>query len=175
VPVDLLDWLEPAAPDPPPPRYTADPFPRYRFIPGHTPHPRRDRRGHAWGTPEPRVQAIDPGAFGACALYLRGVDLFNFAYWWECHEAFEALWRGSRGGEPSAELLQALIQLAAAEIKWFSATPAAAEKLTARALGRLAAVPSPLLGLDVVALAREAEARRAGAQTVAPLQLRLAL
>ena len=114
--------------------------------------------------PEPRVQEIDPDAWWASALYLRGVDLFNFGYWWESHEAFEALWRGAAPGSPPAELLQALIQLAAAEIKRFSGLDGPAAKLAGRARARLSGVPSPYLGLDVRALAREVEAPLAGAR-----------
>jgi len=166
--------LSPSPPDPAFPRWTAAPFPRYRFVPGRSPHPRRDRLGHSWGLPEPRVQAIDPAAWAACAVYLRGVDLFNFAYWWESHEAFEALWRGARPGTATAELLQALIQLAASELKRFSGLPRPAQALGERALARLAEVPSPYLGLDVRGLAREAEGRLAGERQL-PLLLVLAL
>jgi predicted metal-dependent hydrolase len=154
--------IEPPPPDPAPPRYTSGPFPAYRFIPGRSPHPRCDRRGHSWGLPEPRIEPLDPAAWASCATYLRGVDLFNFAYWWESHEAFEALWRGSRAGSPPAALLQGLIQLAASEIKRFSEMPSAATKLGTRALELLGGVPSPYCGLDVRALAGDVEQRLAG-------------
>jgi hypothetical protein len=114
---------------------------------------------------------MDPEAWASCPLYLRGVDLFNHAYWWESHEAFEALWRGSPEG-PTHELLQALIQLAAAEIKRFSEMPAGAHTLAKRALTRLAGVPDRHLGLDVRALERDVEARVGGTREV-PLLLRL--
>ena len=162
---------EPAPVDPAFPRYTTGPLPAYRFIPGRSPHPRRSPHGHSWGLPEPRVQTMAPEAWASCPLYLRGVDLFNHAYWWESHEAFEALWRGTSEG-PTRELLQALIQLAAAEIKRFSEMPAAARTLSDRALSRLAGVPDHHLGLDVRALARDVDARVAGARA-APLLLRL--
>jgi hypothetical protein len=167
-----LPSAEPSPPDPGFRRHTGAPFPRYRYIPGSSPHPRRDREGHAWGQPEPRVQALDPGAWEGCSLYLRGVDLFNFAYWWESHEAFEALWRGVRAGTPTAELLQALIQLAASEIKRFSSLPRPAQALAERARARLAGVPSPWLGLDVPALAAAVDARIAGTRAL-PLLLSL--
>jgi hypothetical protein len=160
---------EPPPPDPAPLRYTAAPFPRYRYVPGRSPHPRRDRLGHSWGLDEPRVQAVEPEAWSACTLYLRGVDLFNFAYWWESHEAFEALWRGASSGTATGELLQALIQLAAAEIKRFSGLPRPAEALGERALLRLTRVPSPWLGLDVRSLAGDVEARLAGTRPEALL------
>lgn len=159
---------EPSPPDPAPPRHTSEPLPRYRYVPGRSPHPRRDPLGHSWGLAEPRIQAIDPGAWSACAIYLRGVDLFNFAYWWESHEAFEALWRGDLPGSPTAELLQAIIQLAAAELKHLSDMPRPAAALGERALARLAGVPSPWLGLDVRKLEGDVAARLGGTRPRAP-------
>jgi hypothetical protein len=150
-------------------RYSSAPFPRYRYIPGRSPHPRRDRQGHSWGAPEPSARAIDPGGWETCSLYLRGVDLFNHAYFWESHEAFEALWRGSPEGSAAADLLQGLIQLAASEIKRFSGIPDAARALAERALARLGRVPSPYLGIDVRALERDAAARVAGERLVQPV------
>jgi predicted metal-dependent hydrolase len=95
--------------------------------------------------------------------------LFNQAYFWESHEAFEALWRGSPEGSAAADLLQSLIQLAASEIKRFSAMPDPARTLAERALARLARVPSPYLGIDVRALERDIAARIAGERLVQPV------
>jgi hypothetical protein len=161
----VADPVEPSPPHPPPTRVAEGPFPRYRYIPGRSPHPRRDRLGHSWGAPEPRTQALDAGAWRSSALYLRGVDLYNHAYFWESHEAWEALWRGSTEAA-TVELLQALIQIAASEIKRFAGSAAAAQALAGRAIDRLAKVPSPWLGLDVRALEREVVARRAGERPV---------
>jgi uncharacterized protein len=158
---------EPVPPDPAPPRWTGGAFPRYRFIPGLSPHPRRDPRGHSWALPEPRVQAIDDATWPSCALYLRGVDLFNHAYWWESHEAFEALWRGS--ASPASDLLQGLIQLAASEIKRFTPKPEAADALATKSLARLASVPSRYLGIDVRALEAEVKKRVAGTRALQPV------
>ncbi|MFO0760865.1 MAG: DUF309 domain-containing protein [Byssovorax sp.] len=158
--------MEPTPPDPTFPRYTRAPFPRYRFVPGQTPHPRSDPRGHAYGRPEARVERIDPGDWARSELYLRGVDLYNFAYWWEAHEAFEALWRGSGGGSPragvEADFFQGLIQIAAALLKRFMGAPSASAALLGRGLGRLHGAPSPYLGLDVRRFERETTAYFAG-------------
>jgi uncharacterized protein len=154
---------EPAPADPAFPRYTAGPFPAYRFIPGLSPHPRRSPRGHSWGRPEPRVQALDPEAWASCPLYLRGVDLFNHAYWWESHEAFEALWRG-HVPDPTAVFFQGLIQIAAAELKRLMGSERAAQALYGRGLTRLRGVASPFLGLDVARFVEDVEARRVGAR-----------
>ncbi len=51
------------------------------------------------------------------ARFQRGIELFNAGYYWEAHEVWEELWHveGRRG--PTAELLKALIKLAAAGVK----------------------------------------------------------
>ncbi|APR77115.1 Hypothetical protein A7982_02462 [Minicystis rosea] len=141
-------------------------------MPGRSPHPRLDPRGHAHGAPEPIREALDPTAWTASETYLRGVDLFNFAYWWESHEAFEALWHGAGKHGVEADFFQALIQLAAAELKWWIAKDERARALTERARERLARLPSPFFGIDVEELYREAGARASGARR-APLLLRL--
>src|SRR5579871_5928024 len=51
-------------------RYSTGPLPPYRFVPGQTPHPRRDPKGHGYGRPEPRATRIDPAAWASCAIYL---------------------------------------------------------------------------------------------------------
>ena len=115
---------------------------------------------------------VDPAAWKASETYLRGVDLFNFAYWWESHEAFEALWHGAGRRGVEADFFQALIQLAAAEMKWWIARDDRARALTERARVRLAGVPSPFFGVDVRALDQEAGARLGGTRRT-PLLLRL--
>jgi hypothetical protein len=65
--------------------------------------------------------------------------------------------------------LQGLIQLAASEIKRFSAMPDPARTLAERALGRLGRVPSPYLGIDVRALERDVAARIAGERSGQPV------
>ncbi len=136
-------------------------MPPYRYVPGQSPHPRRDPRGHGYGRPEPRHAIVDPAAWASCAIYLRGVDLYNAAFWWESHEAFEALWHGAGGG-PVADFFQGLIQVAAAELKRLMGNERAAGALYGRGLARLGGVASPFLGLDVRRFAGDVEARVAG-------------
>jgi uncharacterized protein len=156
-----------APPSPAPARYTRGPLPPYRFIPGRSPHPRRDPRGHGYGRPEPRPEVVDPAGWASCATYLRGVDLFNFELWWESHEAFEALWRGADGSPPAA-FFQGLIQVAAAELKRLMENERAAQALYARGLARLGGVPSPFMGVDLAALTADVEARRDGRRDEPP-------
>jgi uncharacterized protein len=144
-------------------RYSRGPLPPYAYVPGRSPHPRRDPRGHGHGRPEPRPTRVDPASWASCEVYLRGVDLYNLGYFWESHEAFEALWR-AHVPEPTASYFQGLIQIAAAELKRLAGSEGAAQALYGRGLARLRGVASPFLGLDVARFANEVEARRAGAR-----------
>jgi predicted metal-dependent hydrolase len=48
---------------------------------------------------------------------LRGVSLFNAGYYWEAHEVWESLWHAHGRHGPIADILKALIKLAAAGVK----------------------------------------------------------
>lgn len=92
------------------------PFPLYRHIPGVTPHPIRDPAGHSFGIDEStRPQVSSPESWRTNEDYLYGVDLYNFAYWWEAHEAWEGLWHHAE--DEYRLFLQGLIQISAALIK----------------------------------------------------------
>ncbi len=148
-----------------PPRYCARPFPAYAHRPGRTPHPRR-AGGHSVGLPEEAPEALPAERYRELPLYLYGVDLYHAGYWWEAHEAWEALWHayGRRGAV--AELLKALIQTAAAALKREAgqARPERRHAERSRAILRgLAAREGPrLLGLDLARVARDSEAWSGG-------------
>ena len=143
------------APRQPPPRQCPErSFPEYRHTPGLTPHPRSDPRGHSHGEPEPEADLGPPEEWRECRCYLWAIDLYNNGFWWECHEALESLWieAGKRG--PQALFFQAIIQAAAANIKWHLDNPSAARFLTEEASKKFDVVleqasPAPYMGLDV--------------------------
>ena len=91
-------------------------FPPYRHVPGVTPHPIKDPQGHSYGLEENHGPILPPIAWREIEDYLYGVDLFNFAYWWEAHEAWEGLWHPATGDYRL--FLQGLIQVSAALIKY---------------------------------------------------------
>lgn len=144
-----MPLAEPAPPDPRWPRYSPLPFPPYRFVPGLNPHPRRDPRGHAYGTPETPPPRVPPEQWRDNAVYLHGIDLYNHAYWWECHEALEGLWHltGHQGTE--AAFLQGVIQAAAAHLQRHLGSTTGARRLGRDAVERLASVPTPYMGVDL--------------------------
>jgi predicted metal-dependent hydrolase len=100
------------------PRYVPDaPWPLYAFVPGRgLPHPISDPDGHSFGS-TPAVEAFDPARWPESRAYLRGVDLFNYGYYWEAHEVWEGIWRGYDRSQTPALFLQGLIKLAAAGVK----------------------------------------------------------
>jgi uncharacterized protein len=138
---------------PTPPRYLpARALPPYAYVPGGPhPHPVRDPGGHSPDLPEPAP--FDPAGWRDCEDYLWAADLYNAGYPWEAHEVWEGLWRQADPG-PDRELLQCLIQLAAAAVQLRRGAPAGAARVIARARDHLAAaLPGPRLGLDLDALA----------------------
>jgi predicted metal-dependent hydrolase len=139
-------------------RYSRRKFPPYGYVPGKSPHPRRHRDGHSFGLPEPGPARADPEAWERSQTYRFAVDLFNHGYWWECHEAFEALWIGAGRKGRQADFLKGLIQVAAAHLKHASGKPDAARRLAERGLARLARAGGTYMGLEVDEFARETRA-----------------
>ncbi|HET9845833.1 MAG TPA: DUF309 domain-containing protein [Nitrospira sp.] len=77
-----------------------------------------------------------------------GIDLFNFGYWWESHEQFEALWHAFGHHTREGSFFKGLIQLAAACIKGVMNNPAAASRLLKNASMALKQAPSHCMGLN---------------------------
>jgi hypothetical protein len=99
------------------PRYSTTPLPPYSYVPGHTPHPVSDPRGHMHGHSAVAPQPLNPDRWQDSAAYRFGVDLFNHGFYWEAHEAWESLWHAAGRRGPVAIWLKALIKLAAAAVK----------------------------------------------------------
>lgn len=121
-----------------PPRYTDEPLPPYRFLPGvGRPHPIESPQGYLHRHEPPAVRtAIDVERWHELQEYLYGVDLFNLAYWWEAHEAWEELWHQT-DSEILHQFIQGLIQLSAAQLKWHLNKPRGVYKLSHAAMRRL--------------------------------------
>ena len=133
---------EPTPYDPSGPRYTTEPFPAYRHLPGATPHPRRHPHGHAFGQQERTAEPFDPARWRSSPCYLYGVDLYNFAYFWEAHEVWEAAWKTVEAGALPALFLQGLIQISAALLKREQRIRDGMESLGRRGFTRLQSVGS---------------------------------
>jgi len=137
-------------------------LPAYRFVPGQTPHPRNDPRGHSHGAPEPECGPWRPEEWRTNELWLWGVDCFNLAYWWESHEALEALWLAAGRTSAPAQFVQGVIQIAAAHLKRFAGTPDGGRSLVDAGLARLEGFSGTYLGVDVAAFVAEVRESFAG-------------
>ena len=92
-------------------------FPAYSYVPGKFPHPTGSPLGHSHAKAQSRPEALDPVLWQECRQYLVGIDLFNHGYYWEAHEAWEALWHAAGRHGRIADFLKGLIALAAAGVK----------------------------------------------------------
>ncbi len=93
-------------------------FPLYTYVPGGPwPHPTASPEGHSSGRRHPAVLPVADDDWGRSEVYLRGIALFNAGYYWEAHESWEALWHAHDRKGPIADVVKALIKLAAAGVK----------------------------------------------------------
>ena len=81
------------------------PFPVYAYVPGR--HPQPSRTGFA--------RTVDCGDQDKTHRY--ALDLFNYGYYWEAHEAWETLWHAYGRHSLEGRLIHGLIALAAAGVK----------------------------------------------------------
>jgi hypothetical protein len=98
-------------------RYSDRSLPFYSYVPGLSPHPTSDPRGHSFGKVEPPAQPLEEATYRGNATYLHAIDLFNHGYYWEAHEAWESLWHAAGRRGVTADFLKGLIKLAAAGVK----------------------------------------------------------
>lgn len=123
-------------------RYTKDDFPPYRHLPGVTPHPRRHPEGHLYAEPELPAPVFDSAAWESSLDYFYGIDLYNFAYYWEAHEAWEGIWKTTARTDLTGAYLQGLIQIAAAFIKREQRIEPGMKRLSRSGLAKLKRVVS---------------------------------
>ncbi|MBI3356966.1 MAG: DUF309 domain-containing protein, partial [Nitrospirae bacterium] len=101
--------------------------------------------------------------------YLYGIDLYNFAYWWESHEIFEGFWHVVGHDTEQGNFFQALVQLAAANLKHFLNNPVAARNLFRGGIIRLQNVPPLYMGIDVAHLIEALQDHLISSRPYAPL------
>lgn len=136
------------------PRLSSRAFPSYRFIPGLNAHPHRDPAGHSFGHVLEVCLPLTEDNWRTHEFYLYGIDLYNRAYWWESHEAWETAWQALDKSSMIGQYLQGLIQISAAFIKWVSDQREGCQKLFELGLTRLVLIESQqpvFLGIDLTA------------------------
>ena len=168
----LLALETPASP---PARWTDGALPPYRHVPGLTPHPLKHPGGHSYGGgiwQSPEQLEFDPEQWRESRSYLLGVDLFNRAYLWEAHEAWEEVWNAVERGSMPGRMVQGMIQVAAALLKLHMKVPGGAvgnyRKASAhfdwieRELNQRNVDPPSYLGVDLLAWRSAVEGYLAG-------------
>ncbi|WP_050769388.1 DUF309 domain-containing protein [Blastopirellula marina] len=119
------------------------PLPPYSYVPGMHVHPLSHPDGHSYQMHPPPIET--PVELRTCESFLWGIDLFNAGYYWEAHEAWEAVWQAlGRAGE-RADAIKGLIKLAAAGVKAREAAPIGVARHAARALELLSAADESIL------------------------------
>ncbi len=113
-------------------------FPAYRFVPGLHPHPFRHPKGHMYtdGSPPPSIAWVPAKDASVDPQFLFAADLFDHHYYWEAHEAWEAMWHLAPKNSAIRDLLQSLIQCAAAALQHHMKRETAARSLLSRATAR---------------------------------------
>jgi predicted metal-dependent hydrolase len=117
-----------------PPRYSARQLPPYSYVTGQFPHPIRDPAGHSYGQLPESVTTLDESNWRTNPAWLWAIDLFNRAFYWEAHEAWEGLWHAAGRRGPTADFLKGLIKLAAAGVKHREGRPEGVRRHAARAI-----------------------------------------
>ena len=135
-----------------PPRYTDRPFPSYRFIPGRSPHPVRDPDGHSFNKTQLQLLPFAAADWQSCDEYLYGIDLFNHGYWWEAHEALEAVWVAAGRQTETGLFVQGLILIAVAHLKTYQGFNAVGRSMAEDGLDKMKHKQGICLGIDVDAL-----------------------
>lgn len=105
------------------PAGSEDGWPAYTFVPGLSPHPIRDPRGHHFADQLPPAEPLVPEQWRQNPLYCRAIALFNAGYFWEAHECWESIWHRMNRAGPVAQLLKGLIHFAAAGVKAYEGRP----------------------------------------------------
>ena len=136
-------------------RYTGEKFPAYRFIPGLHPHPVNSPEGHSYGLEEEEVSKWKSDDWRLNKYYLYGIDLYNYHFYWEAHEAWEGLWLASVKRSSEHMFIQGLIKMGAALLKVRMASYQIQDLIGARTLSKsgmelISSVGlSQFMGLDI--------------------------
>jgi hypothetical protein len=157
----MMERLAIPAPEHPRPRLAPHlPLPPYRYVPGLLPHPFRDADGHDHlaRIDLPEVAWDETSTWVTNLHHRYALDLFENRFYWESHEVWEAVWLRLPRPSPERELIQALIQVAAATLKRHMGSTRAPHTLRDRARTRLERARqggTVVCGIDVNALLDE--------------------
>ena len=113
-----------------------------------------------------RAQALRPTRSATASqnpAWRYGLRLLGAGYWWETHEVLEPVWMHAPPNAPERHMVQAVIQIANAALKYEMARPNAARRLCAMATSLVRAADSGLvMGLETRRVLGVINALRAG-------------
>lgn len=131
------------------------PRPPHAYVPGRT-----QRHPEGWFDPLKAdvIEGMTEAVMERSLAWRAGVIYRAEGYFWECHEVLEALWLAAPDG-PLRSYVQAVIQLANAQLKEKMGRPNAARRLCDIVLGHLEACEGQdlILGQPVDALRDEVQ------------------
>ncbi|MFQ3663754.1 MAG: DUF309 domain-containing protein [Chloroflexaceae bacterium] len=99
--------------------------------------------------------------------YLEGIRLFNAGHYWHAHERWEACWLAASGDD--SLFYKAIIQAAAALVKWRQGNLRGLARNWAKSRARLDALPDHYHGLDLAALRAHLDLICAGVSDAPPI------
>ncbi len=140
------------------PRYSRQAFPAYTYVPGESPHPTRDPEGHSYGHIHEEAINFDIEHWQDCDDYLYGIDCFNHGYFWEAHEALEAVWIAAGRTSQTGFFIQGLIQIAVAMLKRKQDFIDVSQRMAHDGLEKIHPGLKHHLGIDVLLLRQQTEA-----------------
>ncbi|WP_245409773.1 DUF309 domain-containing protein [Pararhizobium haloflavum] len=128
------------------------PLPGEPYLPGLTARPSGADDVHRVAdlAPDP----TDAQAWRANAPYLAGFRLYNAGFGWEAHEVWEPVWMHARSHSAERYMVQGLIQLANARLKWTMGRTNASVRLAGIARecllqARFASTDALVMGVDL--------------------------
>ena len=101
-------------------------LPEHAYVPGQTPRHTEGRFAPICATAR---QHMSPAQLAQSEAFCTGLYYFRSGYFWEAHELFEPVWMALEEGSDDRRFLQALIQLANAQLKIKMQRPKAAKRL----------------------------------------------
>ena len=101
-------------------------LPEHAYVPGQTPRHTEGRFAPICATAR---QHMSPTQLAQSEAFCTGLYYFRSGYFWEAHELFEPVWMALEEGSDDRRFLQALIQLANAQLKIKMQRPKAAKRL----------------------------------------------
>ena len=138
-------------------------LPEHAYVPGQTPRHAEGRFAPICATAR---QHMSSAQLAQSEAFCKGLYFLRCGYFWEAHELFEPVWMALEEGSEERRLLQALIQLANAQLKLRMQRPKAASRLCIMVRGLLEKLTGArVMGQDIsqiMARLRAVEARACG-------------